>query len=206
MAPSPTTRPRKAREAAKVFMAEPGPDDDVVVRAKNGDPDAWRELYRAHAGRLGAWLRLRPTGDTAMTAEDVASEAWLVAATKIADFHGTSSDFAGWLFGIARNVSSRARAKSDRRQTSPGEVEAHLEPGADSTQVIDHQEWLRYTLSTLPARERDVVGLVDGLGMDNQAAADALGISAIAVRVARHRGLRRLRRMSMPVEVDLNVM
>ncbi len=39
-------------------------DDDVVARAKDGDPEAWRRLHRAHAGRLLAWLSTRPSGDS----------------------------------------------------------------------------------------------------------------------------------------------
>ena len=182
-------------------MGESRVDDDSIEAAKRGDPDAWRALYRAHAGRLLAWLRLRPTGDSATNAEDIAGEAWLVAAAKIADFHGTSSDFAGWLFGIARNIGVRAKEKSDRRQTHPGDVALleHLDQVdavADPTLVIDDQAWLRHALASLPPRERDVVGLIDGLGMDTQSAAEALGISAVALRVARHRGLRRLRRLT----------
>jgi len=49
-------------------------------------------------------------------------------------------------------------------------------------------------LATLPPRERDVVGCIDGLGLDVEATAQALDISAVAVRVARHRGLRKLRK------------
>ncbi len=175
-------------------MAESFPDDDVVHRAKNGDPDAWRELYRAHAGRLVAWLRLRPTGDSALSADDVAADAWAVAASKIADFNGSSSDFAGWLFGIARKISYRTKERSDRRQTHPGEVADHLDALPDPTLLIDQQHWVRDLLATLPPRERDVLGLVEGLGLDTEAAAEALGISQVAVRVARHRGLRRLGR------------
>ncbi|MEP9362963.1 RNA polymerase sigma factor [Nocardioides sp. CN2-186] len=180
-------------------MGEKGADDHLVDAARAGEPDAWRELYEAHAGRLLAWLRLRPTGDSATTAEDVAAEAWLIAAGKIADFHGTSSDFAGWLFGIARNLSVRAKEKSDRRQTHPGDamhLEHHGDAVPDPTLVIDDQSWLRDAIASLPPRERDAVGLVDGLGMDTLTAAEALGISAVALRVARHRGLRRLRRLS----------
>ncbi len=180
-------------------MGEPGVDDDSIGAAKAGDPDAWRALYAAHAGRLLAWLRIRPTGDSATTAEDIAAEAWLVAASKIADFHGSSSDFAGWLFGIARNLGVRAKEKSDRRQTHPVDVahfEHHVDAVPDPTLVIDDRAWLRHALATLPPRERDVVGLVDGLGMDTRSAAEALGISAVALRVARHRGLRRLRRLT----------
>jgi RNA polymerase sigma-70 factor (ECF subfamily) len=184
-------------------MADPYTDDDLVVRAKNGDPDAWRELYRAHAGRLVAWLRLRPTGDPALTADDVAADAWLVAASKIADFDGTSSEFAGWLFGIARKISFRAKERSDRRRTRPGEVDDHLEAVPDPTLAIDTRDWVRHTLETLPPRERDVVGLIDGLGLDTQGAAAALGISQVAVRVARHRGLRRLAQLADSSQADL---
>lgn len=170
-------------------------DDEVVAAAKAGDPEAWRALYRAHGGRLVAWLSARPSGDSMVAPEDVAAEAWLVAAAKVADFHGTSADFAGWLFGIARKVGASTRRRSERRRTSPGDVDDHLPEVPDPTLALDGQDWVRQALAALPPRERDVVGLVDGLGFDNHTAAVALGISPVAVRVARHRGLRRLRRL-----------
>ena len=94
-------------------------DDELVQRAKRGDSNAWRELYRAHAGRLVVWLRTRPTGDVAVAPEDLAAEAWLTAAQKIADFTGSADQFAGWLFGIARNLAANARRRSVRRDTHP---------------------------------------------------------------------------------------
>jgi len=167
-------------------------DDDVVARAKQGDPEAWRVLYREHAGRLVAWLGTRPTGDAAASPEDVAGEAWTVAASKVADFHGTTDDFGGWLFGIARRVGANARRTHERRGTRPGDVDDHTEATTDPTLDVVRQEWLRGLLATLPPRERDAVGLVDGLGMEPRHAAEVLGISSVALRVARHRGLRRL--------------
>lgn len=168
-------------------------DDDVVARAKGGDGDAWRVLYRAHAGRLTVWLTTRDCGDSALSAEDVAAEAWLVAADKIHAFSGSSDDFAGWLFGIARLVNANTRRRSSRRRTTPGEVEQHVDPVDDPTLVIDQIGWVRDVLSALPERERDVIGCMEVVGLDTAATARALGISAGAVRVARHRGLRRLR-------------
>ena len=183
-------------------MADAG-DDDVVTRAKQGDPEAWRELYRDHAGRLVAWLRLRPTGDAALSADDIAADAWAVAAAKVADFSGTSSDFAGWLFGIARKIGFRAKERSDRRRTDPGDVSEHLAVVPDPAPAVDGQLWVQQTLASLPPRERDVVTLVDGLGLDNHGAAQALGISTVAARVARHRGLRRLERTAVSQPADL---
>jgi RNA polymerase sigma-70 factor, ECF subfamily len=171
-------------------------DDDPVARAKQGDPDAWRVLYRTHAGRLVVWLSTRPSGDSAASPEDIAAEAWLVAAQKVAEFHGTTSAFAGWLFGIARNLAATNSRRSARRRTDPAETDATLElPVDDDTAALAGQDWVRRALAALPPRERDAVGCIDGLGLDTAATAEALGISVVAVRVARHRGLRRLRRL-----------
>ncbi|MFS3127660.1 RNA polymerase sigma factor [Nocardioides sp. Bht2] len=172
-------------------------DDAAVARARQGDPDAWRELYADHAGRLLAWLRLRPLGDAALSADDVAGEAWFVAASKIADFDGSSEEFAGWLFGIARKIAANAQRTAQRRATHPQEPSDLVDAGP---QAVDHAgeheriDWVRSVLSALPQRERDCIGLVDALGMEPKQAAEVLGISPVALRVARHRGLRRLTR------------
>ena len=173
-------------------------DDDVVARAKSGDPEAWRTLYRDHAGRLVAWLRTRPTGDSAASADDIASEAWYVAASKIAHFTGTSSDFAAWLFGIARKVSAGVKRTADRRDTHPRDVGPELDPAPDETLVYEQSDWVRDTIAVLPPRERDAVALVDGLGLDVATAAEVLGVRAATLRVARHRGLRRLSKTISP--------
>ena len=167
-------------------------DDDLVRRAKGGDSDAWRELYRAHAGRLVLWLSTRHRGDAALSADDLAAETWLVAAAKVQEFHGSSTQFAGWLFGIARNLSSTTSRRSGRRRTDPGTVDDTLLLPTVLPDV-EGDDWVRRLLATLPPRERDAVGCIDGLGLDVEATARALGISAVAVRVARHRGLRKLR-------------
>ncbi len=170
-------------------------DDELVQRAKRGDASAWRELYRAHAGRLVVWLRSRPSGDAAVAPEDLAAEAWLTAAQKIADFTGTGDQFAGWLFGIARNLAANAQRRSVRRGTHPA---AEPEP----TAVVEGPEpelvardWVNRALAGLPQRERDVVACIDVVGLDVESTARALDISAVAVRVARHRGLAKLRRL-----------
>jgi RNA polymerase sigma-70 factor (ECF subfamily) len=170
-------------------------DDEVVAAAKRGDAEAWRALYRAHAGRLLVWLSTRPSGDSAVTAEDLAAEAWLVAAERIHSFEGTSSDFAGWLFGVARNLGGNVHRRSVRRgtyATDPHELdEPAVVPGPEPSYAA--QDWVVRALATLSPRERDVVGCLEVVGLDVESTAQALGMSAVAVRVARHRGLKRLR-------------
>lgn len=167
-------------------------DDDLVSRARAGEPAAWRELYEGLSGRLLVWLRTRPSEDPAASAEDVLAEAWLVAASKIADFTGTADDFGGWLFGIARNLNANAQRRARRRATVPDDAP---EPLSETHEfAVSSDDWVRQQLARLPVREGEVLALLEVAGLDVAGASAALGISRTAVRVARHRGLARLRK------------
>ena len=181
-------------------MADEG---HLVERARAGDAAAWARLYRAHAGRLVVWLGHIAPPDSAASAEDLAADSWLTAAERIHDFRGGDDAFAGWLFGIARNHVRNAVRRSGRRQTTPADVEDTLLlpfPGPALDEQVAGDDWVRGALQRLPEREREVIACIDVVGLDNAGAAAALGISVVAVRVARHRGLGRLRR-GAPTEV-----
>jgi RNA polymerase sigma-70 factor (ECF subfamily) len=177
-------------------------DDETIARAKEGDPDAWRALYTAHAGRLQVWLRSLPTGDAGVSAEDLAAESWLTAASRIADFRGSERDFAGWLFGIARHQARNIERRSRRRMTSPAssdtlDLSAAALPSAARQPESDG--WVAWLLTHLPPRERQVVACLDVVGLDVASTAAALGMTATAVRVAHHRALKRLRALGVAV-------
>ena len=168
-------------------------DDAVVAAAKTGDQDAWRALYRAHAGRLVVWLGTRSGTDSAVAAEDVAAQTWLTAAEKVADYEGGADEFGAWLFGIARRVAANSRRRSGRRRTDPvAEAPVGSDVAGPDTSIPD-QAWIRDLLAGLSPRERDVVACVDVVGLSTADTARALGMTQVAVRVARHRALRRLR-------------
>lgn len=172
-------------------------DDELISRAKQGDAEAWRELYQAHAGRLVIWLGTRPSRDAAVQSEDLAAEAWLTSAGKIAEFQGTSDEFAGWIFGIARNLSRNATRRSNRRGTDPTD-ELDRPSSDDLEALLAGRDWVRRALARLPERERDVVACLDVVGLDVAQTARALDMSPVAVRVAHHRGLRKLRMQPPP--------
>lgn len=178
-------------------------DDETIGRAKSGDHQAWRDLYVAHAGRLLVWLRTLPSQDAGVDPEDVAADAWLTAASRIADFHGTSSEFAGWLFGIARLQARNVQRRASRRMTSPAAVSTleliHPTPAPAASAQPESDGWVSWLLQHLSERERQVVACLDVVGLDVASTAAALGLSQTAVRVARHRGLRRLRALGAEV-------
>lgn len=178
-------------------------DDETIAAAKNGDPEAWRALYTAHAGRLLVWLRNLPSGDAGISAEDLASDTWLTAASRIADFRGTSSEFAGWLFGIARLQRRNAVRRSARRRTTPATTDT-LDRSAgshapDAGVTPESDGWVTWLLGHLSERERQVVACIDVVGLDVAATAAALQMTANGVRVAHHRAVRRLRALGVDV-------
>lgn len=168
--------------------------DELIVRAREGEAAAWAALYELHASRLLVWLGTRPTGDTAIATEDIAAETWLTAADKLPSFRGDSSDFGGWLFGIARRIALNHARRGVRRATDAHEdLSAALGHVSGPEIDVPGLDWVRGVLELLPPRERQVVGCIDVVGLDVTATARALGLTQVAVRVARHRGLKRLR-------------
>ena len=174
-----------------------GEGDELVLRAQRGEQAAWAELYADHGERLVVWLRHWSHPDPAADAEDIAAEAWLTAARRVGDFRGDRGDFAGWLFGIARNVArNHYRARRSHATTRLGlEPAERWEDGADPERTVAGADLARRLVASLPEREAQVVACLDVVGLDVASTGRALGISPTAVRVAHHRGLRRLRKL-----------
>ncbi len=71
----------------------------AVGRAQQGDPDAFRLLYRDIQPRLLRYLHTLAGQD----AEDIASETWLQVTRDLPGFTGTYDGFRGWVATIARH-------------------------------------------------------------------------------------------------------
>ena len=171
----------------------------LVSAARSGDQAAWRELYALHHRRLTVWLGSLAPGDALDSPEDLAAEAWLLAAAKLGEFSGSDDDFAGWLFTLARNLAANSHRKAVRRRTEPTAVDPSSDEvwglARDDVARVDEQDATRELLSHLSRREAEVVACIDVVGLDVAATARALGMKPTAVRVARHRALVRLRKI-----------
>jgi len=123
-----------------------------------------------------------------------------VAASRIADFAGDDDDFAGWLFAIARNHVLNVRRRTARRATYATEVLPEVTlPMETVTGPAETAEAVRSALAALPRREAEVIACIDVVGLDVATTARVLGMKRPAVRVARQRGLGRLRRLGWSV-------
>jgi RNA polymerase sigma-70 factor (ECF subfamily) len=191
------TRPNKpVDERGEVARSR---SDSLVSAARSGDQAAWRTLYGLHHRRLTTWLRTLPPGDALDSPEDLAADAWLLAAAKLGEFRGSDDDFAGWLFTLARNLAANSRRKALRRRTDPTAVEPDASGvwgiARDDVTVVDELDVTRELLSHLSRREAEVVACIDVVGLDVASTARVLGMRPTAVRVARHRALVRLRKI-----------
>lgn len=167
--------------------------DDVVASAVAGDESAFITLYRALQPPLLRYLRvLTPSG-----AEDAASETWAAAVTHLARFTGGERELRSWLFTIARSKVIDQTRQQARRPVQLTDEPHHLDrpdPQDVALEVIDAMtpDLAVALLAALPADQAEVITLRVLGGFDTAEVSRLTGKSPGAVRVAQHRGLKRL--------------
>jgi RNA polymerase sigma-70 factor, ECF subfamily len=165
----------------------------AVQAARLGDEQAFRVVYRiVHPGLL-RYVRVLVGDD----AEDVASEAWLQIVRDLDRFSGDGAAFRGWASIIARHRALDHLRHHRRRPAVATPPEEMPETPADKDAAELALDGLSTDdavamISSLPLDQAEAVMLRVVLGLDAQAAAKVLGKRPGAVRMAAHRGLRRL--------------
>jgi RNA polymerase sigma-70 factor (ECF subfamily) len=166
--------------------------DVILARAQDGDEAAFATIFRDVQPVLIRYL-------TVITpeAEDVAGETWLQVAAGLAGFRGGENAFRAWLFTIARHRAADAGRSRARRPSVPLE----LTEGAEQPVSPDAAEAALEAVSaravvaliaTLPREQAEIIMLRVVAGLEAIEVARIVGKSPGAVRVAAHRGLRRL--------------
>lgn len=164
----------------------------VVASAQEGDEAAFARLWRDLNPALLRYLSLG--GDPA---DDIASDTWVTVTKGLRRFRGDEAAWRAWVFTTARRRAidaGRRRARAADREVAwrQWQVETIGADPADSVAArLDTDAALRLVgqLSPLQA-EVIVLRVLTGLPVDE--VARIVGRSPGAVRVAAHRGLRRL--------------
>ncbi len=188
---------RQARGEAMPGLRRTQPTDEdfaeTLSRARKGDDDAFRMIYRTMQPALLRYLRALVGSD----AEDVASEAWLQIVRDLPSFTGGGDGFRGWAATIARHRALDHLRHQRRRPAAPTPVEELLDvAGADDTAghalATVSTDAAIAMIASLPRGQAEAVLLRVVIGLDVPTTAHVLGIRPGAVRTATHRGLRRL--------------
>ena len=174
----------------------------TLAGAQGGDEAAFTRVFRDVQPVLLRYLRVI-TSDP----EDVASETWAQVVTGLARFRGGEQDFRAWLFTIARHRaadSGRSRARrpavpldlteAEQQLTAPDTADQALE--AVSTRAV------LGLIASLPGEQAEIIMLRVVAGLEAREVARIVGKSPGAVRVAAHRGLRKLAGLAVRPETE----
>ncbi|MFD8084015.1 RNA polymerase sigma factor [Kitasatospora sp. NPDC059722] len=201
---SPEGRSGPVPPAAPPPGPAPAPADltEAVRAAQDGDEEAFRLLFRTVQPGLLRYLRVLVGGrpEDAQDAEDIVSETWLQVARDLRGFSGDGDGFRGWAATIARNRAlDHLRARRRRPVADlPFEYLAELSAGDDTAGAALARVGTGDALaliSRLPRDQAEAVLLRVVMELDAESAAQVLGKRAGTVRMAAHRGLRRLAKL-----------
>jgi RNA polymerase sigma-70 factor (ECF subfamily) len=182
-----------------------GDEFEAVLRAaQGGSGEAFSRLWRDGNPALLRYLRVMVAG----AAEDVAADTWVQVVRGLTAFRGDEQDWRAWLFTTARRRTIDERRRRSRRPVTPlAEVASEQLPvSADAADAaIEHlaTRSVMALVARLPPLQAEVILLRVVAGLDNETVARLTGRSPGAVRVAAHRGLRRLAQILAETGVTL---
>jgi RNA polymerase sigma-70 factor, ECF subfamily len=176
----------------------------VLVAAQDGSEAAFATLWRDGNPALLRYLRVVAADDT----EDVAAETWVQVVRGLHGFRGDEQAWRAWVFTTARRRASDERRRRARHPVTPlTEMAGYLEPRTEDAAVLAMENMATAAaiaaVSALPPLQAEVIVLRVLAGLDTETVARIVRRSPGAVRVAAHRGLRRLAQTLTSTEVTL---
>lgn len=173
-------------------------EKELIIRAKNGDQDAFGQLVLAHQNKVYT-LCVHMVTDREEAA-DLAQEAFLKAWRNLASFHEKSS-FATWMHRLTTNVCLDFLRKQSRRQnisvtvslddeeTGWTEPADHRQDPQEHLEREEQKRTLDRALNELPEPQRRILLMREVAGMSYQEIAEALDadLGTIKSRIARSR-------------------
>lgn len=172
------------------------PDEELVIRAQEGDMGAMDELVNRHHGSVfRVSLGILRDEDAA---GDVSQNALLKAFKGLSGFRRESA-FKTWLLAITANEARAYLRKRMRRREQDLEAAGPVASGNPSPEagleVREDAERVKGFLSRLPEKQRMAVTLRIFEGLSFREVGALIGSSEGAARVNYHHGIRRLREM-----------
>lgn len=171
-------------------------DDEgpLIRRAKQGDREAFSEIYRRHYDAIYAYLSYR-LGD-AVAAEDLTSEVFVRLVEKIPNFTYRGRPILAWLYTIARNLLTDYHRQSGSEVYVPLDeqwVAATPNPARTVERRLE-RECLARALRHLSDSYQQVILLRFIQSLSHAETAAILGKTENATKVLQHRALKALRR------------
>ena len=170
------------------------PELTLFARMRQGDEEAFVELYRRHKDSVYRFALLR-TGSAAQAA-DVTQETFLHLMTRPEQYDPARGCVAAWLCGVARNLARRetrsredAMDPDDLAEGAPGLTELVVADGpAERLLASETAEQVRAALAAIAPHYRDVLILCELSDLSYAEAAQVCGIDIGTERSRLSRG------------------
>jgi len=183
--------------------------DELVAAAMAGDRNAVGRVLTIIRPLVVRYCRARlgaPDRSSA-SADDVAQEVCLAVLTALPGYRVQGKPFLAFVYGIAAHKVIDAHRASARNRSEPvADVPDSVEAGDGPEQRalrVELSGEMGRLLDQLPDKQREILVLRVVVGLSAEEAAEAVGSTPGAVRVAQHRALARLRK-TMPEGSDLH--
>ncbi len=168
----------------------------TIARAREGNPQAIRELYDVYSDPVRRYCYVR-LGDNE-SAQDCVQEVFVCIwkGVKNFEYRGDLS-FTAWLYTIANNVLVSHIRKRKRVQQVSLTPELNLTDSRslDSARNICDRLALRQAIEQLTLEQQQVITFKFFVGLSNLEIAEILGRSEGAVKALQHRAINRLQHM-----------
>ncbi|MCW2899740.1 MAG: polymerase, sigma-24 subunit, subfamily [Streptosporangiaceae bacterium] len=174
----------------------------LVLRASDGEAEAFAALYVAYAGQIYRYVYAR-VGAHAL-AEDLTSDTFLRALRRIGDFTWQGTDFGAWLVTIARNlVADHFKSSRYRLEICASELpdNGRYEDGPERALLESvTSRALLAAVRRLGSEQRECVVLRFLYGLSVAETAEIMRKKSGAVKALQYRAMRSLARM-LPQDV-----
>jgi RNA polymerase sigma-70 factor (ECF subfamily) len=180
---------------------DPNDLDELVDRAVNGDAAALeRVLGRIHPIVVRYCRSRMSAGHRSLaSADDVAQEVCMAVLTALPTFRHEGKPFLAFVYGIcAHKVADAHRVAARSRSLPVADIpdSASTDRGPEQCVVASSTALaIDGLLSTLPETQQEILRLRVVVGLSAEETAEALGMTAGAVRVSQHRALAKLRHL-----------
>lgn len=177
----------------------PKPDQDLLLRASQGDAEAFGDLYEKYLNSIYRYVHYRLS--SVEEAEDLTEQIFLKVWENLRDESKASQiqNFRAWLYRVAHN-----QVIDYHRKKQPISVDIQEHTGllgrsdhdteGDVQKKLDHQDVLS-AIQTLDQQSQDVIMLRFMKELSHTEVAEILDLEPGHIRVLQHRALTQLRKV-----------
>jgi RNA polymerase sigma-70 factor (ECF subfamily) len=175
--------------------------EQLVIKAQKGDKQAYGEIYDMFADRIFRFIRLKVKQKE--QAEDILQDTFLKAWSGMKNFHaidGKKINFSGWLYKITYNcINDYFREYYRKPETlelnEEIEVADSKKTPMQNLEAAQDIEAIKEAMHFLPGQYKQILELRFIEDMEIEDIAQIMGKTNLAVRIAQHRALSRLRKI-----------